>query len=321
MPRFACRPPFAAALAASAALFAAVAVAQTGPARTGPPPADFAAAPPPRGDEAFGSDAGDVQPADDFGTGGDGRNVFGDVDLNPTTAPREEPVPGWADVPPAAFGNPAAAAADGDPYADGSAAEEPADGPPEVPGATSVEPVLRAVYRPHPTRVRAVYEFLKSHAAAGIDVTVRPSAGADGDGGDDAEQGGEELVVVAPAETQRALGAFLQLCVSPAPAPEPAARPTGAPTPAGGGFDPPRGYRDPEPEAFDAPARADFGAAFTPRPDAGDDFGTVAADVFDDDGFGESPDAFDAGFGDAFSDPDNFGTDPARTTRKVPPAE
>lgn len=165
-------------------------------------------------------------------------------------------------------------------FADAPAADRPADpaaAPPvTVPGAASVEPVLRAVYRPHPTRVEAVFAFLKANAAAGVDVSLRRSTA---EGTDAAET---ELVVVAPAEQQRALGAFLALCVS--------AEPSSAGHRSGG-------------------SRDDFGAArFAPADDLG-----AAPDAFDaEPGFG--------GYGDAFAEPGDFGGPPAssRTSRRNP---
>ena len=197
-----------------------------------------------------------------------------------------------------------------------------------VPGAASVEPVLRAVYRPHPSRAGAVAEFLRAHAAAGIDVTPRPST-AEGAG-----SGATELVVVAPAEVQRALGAFLQLCVSadPAATRDSGGRPAGDPDPlTDGGFDeesefgpyaPPPGYQTPEAGDFSA-ARTAPADGFGAAPDAFDgdffdgDSTPLAADDGEDEFFGEDS---DGGFAD-FDGDDAFGGDPAgRTTRRVPPA-
>ncbi|MFH5803284.1 hypothetical protein [Alienimonas sp. DA493] len=138
----------------------------------------------------------------------------------------------------------------------------------EVPGAESTEPVLRCVYRPHPSRVRAIYEFLFAHAAPGVDVQIRPREGTaasirqvtrmakeqvvspDGtlnvrlrpvtetvavEGGGTAGQD-LELIVVAPPETQRAIGAFLELCVSKEPT-NPATAPATVPRPGDSPFE------------------------------------------------------------------------------------
>ena len=187
------------------------------------------------------------------------------------------------------------------------ATDAPADV--SVPGAASVEPVLRAVYRPHPTRVEAVYEFLKANVAAGMDISLRPSTA------EDAKPDARELIVVAPEPAQRALGAFLQACVS-SEAPESA--PVRHLRPAGDAFGPPRGYQDPEPGDFNT-------SRVVPA---------ATLDSFGDDGFGAAPDAFDGNTfgdpvvaddfgGDGFED-DDFGDepefgdepDPSRTTRK-----
>ena len=143
--------------------------------------------------------------------------------------------------------------------------------PAVVPGAESTEPVLRCVYRPHPTRVRAIYEFLSEHAAAGVDVAIRPTGGASGslrqvtrtttqqivaaDGTrrqvarpitETVDEEGKtvtlELIVVAPPETQRAIGQFLKLCLSTE------AAPAGAAVPSRGSPAPVQSY----PDAFDA---------------------------------------------------------------------
>ena len=187
------------------------------------------------------------------------------------------------------------------PSAEPAAADAPATDPPAdvtVPGAASVEPVLRAVYRPHPSRVEAVYQFLKANAAPGIDVSLRPSTA------EDTRPDAREVVVVAPEPVQRALGAFLQACVSAEPAdPAPTRR------------DHSDSF-DPQP-IYDDAVRSDFGAARVapPEPFAGDDFG-AAPDAFDGEPFEEPQIAGDSAFDDF--DGGEFGDDPARTTRRNP---
>lgn len=150
--------------------------------------------------------------------------------------------PSWADPPVGSLGQPG----------DGMFLDAPADDVPSdvassavaVPGAASTEPVLRCVYRPHPTRVRAVAAFLEAHADRDVTVSLRPAEHLkneplrevtrneqvtatfpdgstqqmsrqvtrliDGDG----QPAEMELVVVAPPEKQRAIAQFLALCVS-----------------------------------------------------------------------------------------------------------
>ncbi|MEM9703078.1 MAG: hypothetical protein AAF907_11615 [Planctomycetota bacterium] len=124
------------------------------------------------------------------------------------------------------------------------------DKPSEVVGAVATETVLRCTYRPHPTRVRAIYEFLKAHAGPGVDVSVRSVLKETGERAaqvtyreeeqtfevfDDDGRGRiatrtvrrpvaadgrpvvQELIVVAPPEQQRALGAFVKLCLADTP--------------------------------------------------------------------------------------------------------
>ena len=202
---------------------------------------------------------------------------------------------------------------------------------PQVPGAESVEPVLRCVYRPHPDRAEAVYAFLKAHAAEGVDVSLR-TAPAPTDAEDEVETTAaeprerderraarpvrqerppRELVVVAPAEAQRAIGAFLSLCVSPEAPPavrapqdsRPSLRDSPYESPIDDGFpardsfrptpdafgDDPFGDGEPDGEPDEPPAFEGF------APSAPDDDG-FGGDAFDDEPFG---DAFDAAPGDA----------------------
>ena len=308
--------------AASAAVVTAVGVPAAGLAAQddGEAKASAPARPPAAVESEFGwaAPAAD-RPADDFG---DEQADFG---ARPLAEPAAAPA---ADVP----------------AADVPAADVPADV--SVPGAASVEPVLRAVYRPHPTRVEAVYRFLTRQAVSGVSVSLRlrdedgntstavPYTVIRPDGtrndrlatlvkdGKIIEDAELELVVIAPAEQQRAIGTFLSLCVSKQPAAAPPEfAPQGSMYPADSAFDAPPGYRDPEPDDFSTsrvapgvpsyPFGDDFGAA----PDAfdGSPFGDpVAADDFGDDSFD------DRGFGDDFGGEPAFGDDPARTTRRVP---
>ena len=323
------RPPLLAALCASAALLGASAWYRAVPANAlraaeEPAPADglfdpfeptgsFLAArqePPPFADDTFGGGS----TGRDRGERGWGESVW------------EQPPAGALAVPPAALAGDPGGDGTGDEFSgrddfprDGGATPRPAA--PEVPGAASVEPVLRAVYRPHPTRVESIYEFLKTHAAGGVDVTLRPipaaeSAPDDGDAepddGETPEQAaaGQELVVVAPADAQRALGAFLQLCVSPDAAPQTADRRTVPQFDEEGfdsdgrsdavDFDPAPGFTDPRP---------DFDDAFTSRADDfTDGFDLIAADPpAAADGSGDenvelTPEAFDFADEPAFDD-------------------
>ena len=187
--------------------------------------------------------AGGRKPAAAGGPESEPLEVWGELKLEPVgPGDREEPggAPADPDFEPAP------------PSRDPAEAVAPAAAiTPEVPGAASVEPVLRCVYRPHPTRVAAVYEFLKRHAAAGVDVSLRAVDAATGEpvagvkyvataeqrsvtdlrGGQrsvvayiykpvapDDQELRQELVVVAPAETQRAVGLFFQLALSEKPA-------------------------------------------------------------------------------------------------------
>ena len=270
------------------------------------------------------------------------------------------------------------------------AAEDAADAtfPATVPGAASTEPVLRCAYRPHPTRTRAAYEFLKAHAAPGVDVSLRyvdaktgeaiagagtrvryvavqsltssgqtvtrvtPVSETVGAAGGAARP---ELVIVAPAEAQRALGAFLQLCLADTPLPTPPADDTYGeeeefddfvPVPRIRGSRPLRGRsvpRGPRPPAYDDAfgddAFGDDGSGGEGKPDS---FPPGDEDAFDAaaDAFGPPADPFDAAAGVALDDPappsddfgvnlgadgfDDFGGDPDpadRTTRRLPPRE
>ena len=277
------------AAAAAACGCCAAALALAAPALRGQ---EEPAGPPPRAEPAAAP-----EPGEDWGIG-------------------EEPGSGWADD----FGE--------DRVPDGSPFEgvptkptaDAADAAPAVtvPGAASVEPVLRAVYRPHPSRVREVYEFLNAHAAAGVTVSLRPSTA------EDANAGTSELVVVAPEPAQRALGAFLVACVS--------AEPRAAGGAGGDAFERGERYRRQEeaaeftvPEDYTDPPPGDFQSA---RPTRGDDFDSdnLFDDAFDRPGddfgpFADSPAEApldDRAFEDDFGD-DAFGDAPARTTRRPPP--
>ena len=216
--------------------------------------------------------------------------------------------------------------------------------PPEVPGAASVEPVLRCVYRPHPTRVAAVYEFLRTHAATGVDVSLRYTSQT----GDvvpaseveaileEADEGAParraftprflaadvegdvrpELVIVAPAETQRAIGLFLQLALSEKPAVIAA--------------DPSSGFRPVERQSGDSerdasplqPYQDSFGAA-PPRGDA-NDFEEPTVAEFDDFGPPADPSDLPSDFTEPTADDfgGEFGDHPAdRTTRRPVPRD
>ena len=224
-----------------------------------------------------------------------------------------------------------------------------------VPGAESTEPVLRCVYRPHPTRVRAIYEFLNAHAAAGVDVAIRPVDLKTGEAVRDvkyvrtrvptvvSDHGGrrrtivrevsqavasdgrnlrEELIVVALPETQRAIGQFLKLCLSEEAAPATPAPSTLRPSP-DQGFEE---LADPEPEdfgssppgrsPFTSPERAGFHATPTGGPD---DFPPAIEDDL-----GESVgdlSATGAPTDDVLPEWDEFGDDPAERTTRRPVTE
>ena len=83
-----------------------------------------------------------------------------------------------------------------------SAAPTAAVGP-TVPGAENVETVLRATYMLPAGRGQSLAVFLQANAAPGIDVRFE----------------NDRLTVVAPEDAQRALGTFIERCLSTEPAP------------------------------------------------------------------------------------------------------
>jgi hypothetical protein len=72
-----------------------------------------------------------------------------------------------------------------------------------VPAAEHVENVLRATYVLPAGRGEAFANFLQQNAASGIDVRF----------------GNDQLTVVAPADAQKALGGFIEKCLSKEPLP------------------------------------------------------------------------------------------------------
>ncbi|NNJ28037.1 hypothetical protein [Alienimonas chondri] len=204
----------------------------------------------------------------------------------------------------------------------------PEQAAPEIAGAESTESVLRCAYRPHPTRVRAIYQFLSEHAAPGVDVSLRPIdrpaseplrqvtrmqeqevVSADGERRRVARpitttvdgQGqtvAMELIIVAPPETQRAIGQFFRLSLSSDPAP------TGPPVPSSDETFQPFGgsYQDSLP--LDDSVPGDYGTSTPRKPSPRDAFSVFGGDPEvigrpGDGSFAEDLPRDDVGFGDS----------------------
>ena len=186
--------------------------------------------------------AGGRKPAAAEGPESEPLEVWGELELEPVgLGDWKEPGEVLANP----YGEPAPPSGDPAEAVAPAAAGPDAAGTNAVPGAASVEPVLRCVYRPHPTRTLDLYEFFRRHAAAGVDVSLRWVSAESGEPlaaqpsqlryvsveeqiapgrtlrhfkpvapkGSDAGDIRAELVIVAPAEAQRAIGLFFQLAV------------------------------------------------------------------------------------------------------------
>ena len=284
--------------------------------------------------------AGGRKPAAAEGPGSEPLEVWGELDLEPAgLGDWEEP----GEVLPNPYGEPAPPSGDPAGAFAPAAAGTNAAGTNEVPGAASVEPVLRCVYRPHPTRTLDLYEFFRRHAAAGVDVSLRWVSAESGEPlaaqpsqlryvsveeqiapgrtlrhfkpvapkGSDAGDIRAELVIVAPAEAQRAIGLFFQLAVLDTAAVLPAdSAPERTQTDPGFGS---RVLGTPPLSTY-----PDSSGAARPNP-AEPDFEVPSVADFGDDAFGPPADPSE-GVGNDFDD--SFGSDPTdRTTRRPVPRD